>query len=351
MEDESNLIFHTLQALPRLRRNSSHSTGTFEEDPLERCPLPKKMRLRTCSQVSRPGLRGAPGRNDEPKNEKLRLKVNTAVRTKIQSLKNFSLKRAVELVLQYQSLGYCDFIDKVPGDDYMQFFLEISHSSVVSTITSAHTIVASYLLNEQRKNRLAWLLQFAVYNESHSKLLDMIFLNNHIPKERWAADLCNVLQEKDNKINTLFMYGAPNSGKTLLCRLICESFICGYISLQGCAGVFYFETGINKAILGVDELWVIPGNADTWKSILGGNTFDCPKKNMADQRMLRTPCIVTSNYDELGRGFLSGIDEKAFRTRMYRWNFCCDMAPYLKGVTIDYHSFAYWLQNVIKGGT
>lgn len=268
---------------------------------------------------------------------------------KTRYLKNSALAKAIELVLEYRTNGYCDFVDRVPGDDYFEFYLKISHSTVVSTITSAHNIVNTYMLEAERNNRIAWITQFGEYNEKHSELLNMIFERNRISKSRWVRDLCNVLNECDQKKNTLFMFGTPNSGKTLLCRLICEAFTCGYISLQGCAGVFYFESALNKSILGIDELWVIPGNADTWKCILGGNEFDCPKKNMVAQRMARTPCIVTSNFAEMGRGFLDKIDETALRTRMYRYNFTCDISDMMKDVIIDMKSFAYWLSVEIKG--
>lgn len=352
-EDECSLTFHTLQALPRLRRDSSRSTGMSEQDLSDRFPSQRKTLSTPCSPHSKPNHPdGESGRSRSPiRGERSLKKVARRVRRKSLFLKNSALAQAIEAVLNYRTQSYCDFIDKVPSDEYFDLYMRISQKMVVATISNAHSIVSSYMLAEERKNRLQWLLQFARPNPEHEGILDRIFEVNGVNKGEWVSDLCKVLMECDNKKNTLFMCGAPNSGKTLLCRLICESFTCGYISLQGCAGVFYFESALNKSILGIDELWVIPGNADTWKNILAGDEFDCPKKNMSEQRMARTPCIITSNFSQLGRGFLDKIDEAAFRTRMYSYRFTRDVAHITKGVTVDYHSFAHWLSNEIKGLT
>lgn len=142
-----------------------------------------------------------------------------------------------------------------------------------------------------------------------------LFHNNGINPKQFCADLYNILNKKHNKINSLRLIGRPNTGKTLIANCIVAPFICCYMNNHGSENEFFISNMLNKAIILCEELYLTVATAEDFKSILGGQNIDIAKKFNEKQLMMRTPIIITSNYDRFGRGHLPPCDESALCLR------------------------------------
>ena len=123
--------------------------------------------------------------------------------------------------------------------------------------------------------------------------------------------------------NTIRLVGPSNTGKSVIAKAIVEPFLYYSATMSGCAGEHYFGAMVNKSIILIEELWVIPSTADDYKTILSGYPIHVNKKHITEREELsETPIIVTSNHVQWGRGHISGIDEVALNNRTFTFNLC-----------------------------
>lgn len=217
-----------------------------------------------------------------------------------------------------------------------------SLKSIQDAFTVGSQIVTKYFLDFQKKDRWAWLIQFAEHEEYQYTFLEEMFKKNNINSYEFARDVHNWLQCNHRKTNCMFFYGPPNTGKTMIARLLTQLFLSGQMSLKGVTSDFYFESLLNKSVGVLEELWVVPQVVDDFKSIFGGMPIDINKKHANMQRLERTPIIVTSNHSRFGRGFLTSVDESALQNRCYKYHFNYNIAD-LATCDVTVEAFAYWL--------
>lgn len=252
-------------------------------------------------------------------------------------LKNASTSTAIRLIHKYQIRSICDFYDKVSAEEYAQLVYGGKH---LQAITTALELYNKECLELQRKNRFDWLIRLPHRtNQLELHCLYEIFRRNNINPKDFVKDLKLVLSEEDHKKNCLRIWGPPDTCKTLISKLICQTFICAYLNNSNSANEFYLSNLLNKSLCSMEELFVTPSSVDDFKSILAGAPIDISKKFNEKQVLLRTPIIMTSNHELFGRRHLSPVDENALSTRCYMYNFRCSFKP---DVTISRDSFAYF---------
>lgn len=168
---------------------------------------------------------------------------------------------------------------------------------------------------------------------------DKIFNLNNINISYFVKCLKSVLNKTERKINAMRLIGVPNSGKTLLANCICEPFITCYNNNHGSENEFYLSNMLNKSIILCEELYVTVATAEDFKSVLGGQPIDIAKKFSEKQLLSRTPVIITSNYDRLGRGHLSQTDENALRLRCFTFDFNLPFQPAIKLTSCQFYLY------------
>lgn len=237
-----------------------------------------------------------------------------------------------------------ELMDKSSPEEWFHIFTSAkTKKQVDDAFDLGRSIVDKYFLTAQRENRWNWLMQFAKHEPEQYKLFDAIFDAHGINKHQFAVDVYEWLMCVNYKKNALFLHGPPNTGKTLIARLLTNIFMTGNMNLKGVTSDFYYEVLINKAVAVMEELWVIPLVVDDFKSILGGIDIDINKKHVSMQRLSRIPVIITCNHSRLGRGFLQNVDEEALQNRCYKYNFSHDITDLIRNCHVTVGGFADWL--------
>lgn len=113
--------------------------------------------------------------------------------------------------------------------------------------------------------------------------------------------------------------------------------------MVGCQGEYYFGDMIDKSIIVLEELWVTKSTVDDYKTILSGYDININQKHVTKrQKLSRTPCFITGNHSDIGKGLLNPIDLEAIHKRMIQYHFSkrfyCDLHIHDKDVI-------YWLIN------
>lgn len=244
---------------------------------------------------------------------------------------------AIRLIHKYNIRSISEFYDKVSAEEYAQLVYGGKHIQAISTALELYN---KECLELQRRNRFNWLIRLPHDNNPFVQLqLRQIFRVNNVNPRDFVRDLKAVLSESDHKMNCLRIWGPPDTCKSLISRLICETFICAYLNNSNSANEFYLSNLLNKSLASMEELFVTPASVDDFKSILGGAPLDISKKYNEKQVLLRTPIIMTSNHALFGRRYLSPVDENALNTRCYSYNFKVSYKP---EILVSRDAFAYF---------
>lgn len=169
--------------------------------------------------------------------------------------------------------------------------------------------------------------------ESTELLKDWCKFQNIDPTQ-FLRDIYDLMDQKLRKKNTLYLRGAPNSGKSYIARSLCKaSRFFGQIS-QGTAGyAFMWQDCLNKRLIEINEPYIDDCMIEQLKMVMEGLGCFVHKKNCADDWLRPTPVIVTSNPTLWTR--LS--HEEAIRPRLIRYYENLKEFKRLKYVTGDLH--------------
>lgn len=173
----------------------------------------------------------------------------------------------------------------------------------------------------ERKNQWLWFKQNAGSN-GNPTIVEKFLFNNGINFKEFTQCVKEVLDLSHKKINALYFYGTPNSGKTMLANLIIKVFNARSILKNGdSVSSFYYEPIINSSIVLIEEPFIIPINLEDMKILLGAGELQVNVKYQPLQRTVRIPYLITSNFPLLSRGYASSISEKAIKTRVHMFKF------------------------------
>lgn len=256
------------------------------------------------------------------------------------------LTNVVDHCINYNIYSVSELRNVLPLSDYAKLY-KGKINEVNGLVNAGINIAQTYMTNIQSENRFLWLLSHARHDYVQSAILDKIMEVNCQDKLIFARAVFDVLMEVDPKVNTLFLYGPPNTGKTLLMGLLADLFVSVRVTIQDCKGSFYFQQMLNKSIIYCDELFVTKDTCEQWKMIMAGHVIDINCKNSEYQRLKRTPVLISSNHSDLGRGYLPPIDEKALKVRCHKFHMSRNVEMLMTS-NIDKEAFAYWLYDCIK---
>lgn len=248
----------------------------------------------------------------------------------------------INVLEKYNIKCYSEFFDKC---NFNEFCLIKELKDYKMSIDFHINLRNKYYLDIQRKDRWYFLLNYKINSPNFDACaeLNKMFKVNNINKDEFRESLKMILNCIHPKINTLWLYGSPNSGKTMLARFICDDFLCAYLTTQGQDSDFYYANMLNKSLVLGEELLCLPRNAEDFKSIFGGCEIDVNKKYAENkERLSRTPMIITSNHKLAGRGYLQHVDECAINRRCA---YFCFSQPFTPSVKITKSDFVYFLNN------
>lgn len=250
------------------------------------------------------------------------------------------MRQAVNLIYKYRARSISELFDKCSADEFAYFVYSNDKDDYQKVCSRALEMYVKDSLEIQRRNRWEYLLSFAKYDEEQEREILRLFTVNNVNPVHFAESLKKVLNEEHPKVNTLKIYGSPNSGKSLIGQLIASVFISCYCNNHGSENEFFLSNFLNKALILCEELYVTQATSEDFKSVLGGAPIDISKKFQEKQILSRTPVIVTSNHSSFGRGHLPPVDENALKLRCITFNFTTPFAP---ACQIEVSSFAHFL--------
>lgn len=235
------------------------------------------------------------------------------------------MRQSLQLIYKYRARSRHELYDKCSADEWAS--LIYANDDYVKNINIALELFIKDNLEFQRRNRWEWFISHQKYLPDEEYELINLFNAQNIDLSEFALSVYNLLNEIDLKKNCLKIWGTPNSGKTLIARLLCDPFISCYANNHGSELEFFFSNFLSKSIISCEELFATPATAEDLKSILSGKMLDISKKYQEKQALVRTPIVVTSNYEKFGRGFLTPIDEQALNNRCYVYCFSKKFTP------------------------
>ena len=163
--------------------------------------------------------------------------------------------------------------------------------------------------------------------------VERIFACNGIIVEDFIQALKMILNAEDPKVRTLRLIGPPNTGKSLITQAIADFFNTCYLSNTGSASEFYFNDAINRSLIVLEEVFIVPATVDDFKSVFSGYRLGVNIKQKQTRQILEgVPCIVTGNTGLFGKGFLGGVDEEALNRRCITFHLTCPLD--LRGVRL-----------------
>lgn len=219
-----------------------------------------------------------------------------------------------------------------------------------SLLVAAKSLHVKKQLTLQRKNRWDYVVDYVGYyhmpNQDEINEVEKIFKKNKICIVKFAKALKFVLEMKFPKINSIKLWGVPNSGKSLIGNAIVKPFVTCYMNNHGSENEFFISNMLHKSMILCEELYITIATAEDFKSILGGQPIDVAKKHEEKQLLGRTPVVITSNYQKFGRGHLATTDENALNIRCYVFNFVSEYKP---EIYIQWWNFYFcMLKHVVK---
>lgn len=243
-------------------------------------------------------------------------------------IRNAGMQIAIKLIYKYRARSISELFDKCSSDEFANLLYQCTNYHKM--IMPALDLFIKDSLELQRRNRWDYMVSYAKFNYDEEAELLRLFRTQGIDPVEFATKLKSVFTCEKPKINCVRLYGAPNSGKTLIAQLICSCFIACYANNHGSENEFFLSNFLNKAVILCEELYITQATSEDFKSILGGANIDIPKKYSEKQILSRTPVIVTSNFELFGRGHLNHVDEKALANRCYSFNFSFSFTPKLQ---------------------
>ena len=122
------------------------------------------------------------------------------------------------------------------------------------------------------------------------------------------------------KVNTIYISGPTNTGKSMLIKLLTGPLNSTRLNRQGDASAFYFENLINAKIGVMEEPTLSATTINSWKLLLGGEDYVTDRKNSSKETITRIPFLITANDETFGYN-IEPRDRSALEERLFRFSF------------------------------
>lgn len=133
--------------------------------------------------------------------------------------------------------------------------------------------------------------------------------------------LYSVCERSLPKLNSLFIQGRPNSGKTWFIDMVAGFYLnVGNVKNVVRGQNFPFNDCVNRRLLIWNEPSIMPSGYDSVKMLAGGDPCPTAVKYQGDATITRTPLIFTSN-----RSIFSKEDVWTSRIYFEEWHPCREL--------------------------
>ncbi len=236
----------------------------------------------------------------------------------------------IKILLKFNILTISEAFD-LPCDVYQQFMSEENYRFY---IRPALEIIRQRARKLQCLDRWDYMRSCIEDHKPHDhiiKIVKDIFVKQGIDIKHFARDLKIVLNGEEDKVRCFKMTGAINSGKSLISQAIADMFLTCRLTMNGCASEFYYSGMLQQSLILLEEVFLTTATSDDFKSILSGYPMSVNIKSEKNRETLKnTPSIITSNFDQFGRGYLCGTEEAALTARCKVYKFKCAIKPGVK---------------------
>lgn len=248
----------------------------------------------------------------------------------------------MQLLKKTQSRSISELYDKCKYEDWCYL---CQFPDYIPLIKTGIELYVKECLDLQRKNLFKYACNIALksdVDERQQNEIHRLLTSNCINIQDFCVKFRKFMECSEIKINGFRIYGAPNSGKSLIANCIVKPFICCFMNNHGSENEFFLSNMLNKAIILCEELYITIATAEDMKSVLGGQPIDIAKKFNEKQMLSRTPCVITSNWPRFGRGHIPQTDEEALTLRCFNFVFNCQFVPACK---IEWQQFYLFVLN------
>lgn len=123
-----------------------------------------------------------------------------------------------------------------------------------------------------------------------------------------------IMEQRHNKINTLVLQGASNTGKSLLAKLIVGGYNVGTVARTTESNNFIFQNLLGKTVGLMEEPFITKMTVNDFKQLLGGERMEIGVKHRDREWLDRLPIICTTNDIQLADR-CNSIDCQAINNR------------------------------------
>jgi hypothetical protein len=150
-----------------------------------------------------------------------------------------------------------------------------------------------------------------------------ILAHNDIDEVEFCSAVFQIMDKQLPKINTLFIKGPANAGKTLVAESIARACIF-YCNIQQFAKGknFIFMDAVGKRCCMINEPRITDEHAEVLKNVLEGAATHVDVKFQTGQMLQRTPCVIATNHDlSMFLQQTKAQNEAAYKSRMLAFYF------------------------------
>lgn len=224
--------------------------------------------------------------------------------------KEYNLNSATEKInLKKRLMRYCVdnkitnqmLLHRRPYDETEDFFLHPQYNSVIGTIFN---VVSGQLAYEPFKPFIHHKKLKEEKGSLRNKGKVYNFLNEVQGWENekiksFAKVICQVLNRRSGKKNTLWLQGVSNAGKSQLINSLLQSYFPNTIGTpnNSVRTTFTFNDCMYKRVILWEEPNITVDNIEDTKIILGGQDCRIDAKYQSSAVLQSTPFIITSNKD------------------------------------------------------
>lgn len=182
--------------------------------------------------------------------------------------------------------------------------------------------------------------------EESKACIECIVNHNRWNMEEFMDHVYMILNKQHQKKNTLFFFGPPNCGKTLLGLSLVRSTKF-WANIQNFESNFFLQDGIGKRSILMNEPRIDDKKFETIKNVFEGCDVSIDVKHLKSQVLKRVPVIVTSNLKIAYYTKAAEFNENTLTSRTFRYNFqTCNELQYYTG-TINPHVWLLFIKDFI----